>query len=328
MIQSVHIKNYRGFQEINVPLCPLTVLIGANDTGKSSFISALTRLFNPERITHLDLANNNPAEPIFIEARLEEQTSIQKKWKFSYLGDGNWVHTGEKPWNDPPPHFNKLAQIQLPTAGPTMISNGLPDSVGANELGGDGSGVPALLDYLLRRDRNRFFKFVEAMRGQVPGLDDINIRTPEASKRSLEFVINGGLIIPASEASAGVRLLLYYMAQVFHPNPPDILLIEEPENGIHPKRLKEVVRLLRGIATGGHTGHPSQVILSTHSPYLLDFVIPEVDQVLVFRRKEDGSRTVDPLDGERLREFLENEFLLGEIWFNQGEEGLVKKGAL
>ena len=65
-------------------------------------------------------------------------------------------------------------------------------------------------------------------------------------------------------------------------------------------------------------------MLTTHSPFLLDLVDLARVQVLVFRRNEDGSRTAEPADAERLRVFLD-EFQLGEVWLNQGEPGLVAK---
>ena len=101
-------------------------------------------------------------------------------------------------------------------------------------------------------------------------------------------------------------------------------MVEEPENGIHPKRLADVVALLREIAEGKHGDRASQVILTTHSPYLLDRVDLTRDQVLVFRRNADGSRSAEPVDAERLKLFLD-EFMLGEVWFNQSEEGLVAR---
>ena len=90
------------------------------------------------------------------------------------------------------------------------------------------------------------------------------------------------------------------------------------------RRLAEIVRLLRDLTTGVNGKQPAQVILSTHSPYLLDSIDLEKDQVLIFRRQEDGSRTAEPVDAERLKAFLD-EFMLGEVWYNEGEEGLIKK---
>lgn len=324
MIEHVRIQNFRCFRDVSAPVKPLTVLIGANDTGKSSFQKALYRLFYPSTRTLLDLPFDSTRSTIEYKLLLLGGGFVHVKNEIAYSGgDSFWMN--DLYIGDPPEGFRRAAFVQLPSNGPKMVSEGISDQSGANQLGEDGQGLPAFLDYLLRRDRPRFARFIQAMQEQVPGLEDVNIYTPDASHRSLELVIEGGRKIPGDEASAGVRILLFYMALAFHPDPPHLLLVEEPENGIHPRRLKEVIGLLRSMTTGQHTGHPTQVVLTTHSPYLLDFIDPKQDQVLVFRRQEDGNRTVDPMDLDRLHEFLENEFLLGEIWFNQGEDGLVRK---
>jgi len=182
--------------------------------------------------------------------------------------------------------------------------------------------IPALLDHLLRRDRERFFAFVDAMKERVPGLEDVHVATPSPQERRIDLKIDNGLVIRADDASVGVRLMLFFVALTYHPSPPKIILLEEPENGVHPRRLADVMKLLRDITQGVHCGHPAQVILTTHSPYLLDHVDLDRDQVLVFRREADGSRTAEPVDKERLKTFLD-EFMLGEVWFNQEEDGLV-----
>ncbi len=119
-------------------------------------------------------------------------------------------------------------------------------------------------------------------------------------------------------------MLLFFVALAFHPCPPRLILLEEPENGVHPKRLSDVIQLLRRVTKGELGASAAQVVLTTHSPYLLDLVDLAQDQVLVFRRNDDGSRSAQPADASRLKTFLD-EFLLGEVWFNEGEAGLVSK---
>lgn len=131
--------------------------------------------------------------------------------------------------------------------------------------------------------------------------------------------IENGLVIPADQASAGVRLIIFFVALAYHPQPPKLVLIEEPENGVHPKRLEEIMNLIRKLSKGEYGGYPVQVIISTHSPYLLDFIDLDNDQILVFKREENGDRTIAPVNKEKLKVFLD-EFMLGEIWFNEGEE--------
>ncbi len=191
-------------------------------------------------------------------------------------------------------------------------------------VGQNGERTAALLDYLLRRDRKRFFDVVDALRQNIPGLDDISIGTPDARTRQIELVIDGGFQLAADRASAGVRLLLFFVALSHHPRPPRTILLEEPENGIHTKRLKSVMQLLRSLTKPGQGRPAAQIIITTHSPYLLDAISLAEDQVLVFRRNDDGSRSAEPVDVERMKNFLD-EFMLGEIWFNEEEAGLVAK---
>ena len=150
----------------------------------------------------------------------------------------------------------------------------------------------------------------------------LDIGTPDPQQREIELVIENGLRIRAELASVGLRMMLFFVILAHHPNPPRTILLEEPENGVHPKRLADVMQLLRDLTKGKYGGHAAQVILTTHSPYLLDSVRIEEDQVLVFHRNDDGSRDAKPVDAERLKDFL-GEFMLGEIWYNESEAGLV-----
>ena len=45
-LQSVHIRNYRSLQDVQLELTNLTILLGSNGTGKSSILSALNWFFN------------------------------------------------------------------------------------------------------------------------------------------------------------------------------------------------------------------------------------------------------------------------------------------
>ncbi len=161
------------------------------------------------------------------------------------------------------------------------------------------------------------------MRSYVPGLSDLHAGTPAPHRRTIDVQFKNGLIIEEDRLSAGVKLLLFYTAIAFHPDPPKVIMIEEPETGLHPKRLGDVMNLLRGITEGKLAGHKAQVIITTHSPYLLDYVNLETDQVLVFRRQDDGSCTAEPANRELLEPFLKD-FMLGEVWYDRDDEGLLR----
>jgi predicted ATPase len=124
----------------------------------------------------------------------------------------------------------------------------------------------------------------------------------------LEFPTPEGQVLPSANVSDGTVLYLAYLALCFRPNPPRILLIEEPENGVHHASLKEIVRVLRHVTqTKG-----VQVVLTTHSPYLLDLMEPE--EVRVFTKDQKGAVHAKKLSDYEDVEDMKKHFMSGEIW--------------
>ncbi len=85
---------------------------------------------------------------------------------------------------------------------------------------------------------------------------------------------------------------------------PELILIDEPELGLHPAALTLVAEMLQ------HASDSRQVIASTQAPDLLSEFAPE--DVVVVNRHE-GASTFTRLNGDDLREWME-EYELGEIW--------------
>lgn len=285
MFSGIEITNYKCFKHCAVPLKPLTVLIGKNNSGKSTFLDALTVMRNRRKLTE----------------NAEGNTFHGRGGVSAFLLLG-----GDAPKN--------IVRLSLPVNGPSMEAPGLKDGSDAPPI--DGDSFPSFVDWLLRRDRKRFSSLVDALRAHIPGLQDLLVGVPDPRTRRIDIEMEGGWQTPADNASAGTRMMMLFVAMGFHPNPPDLLLIEEPENGLHPHRLREVIDVLRQVSTR------CQVVVTTHSPYLLDCIDASTDQILVFSRQEDGSCEAAPLDRDRIGVFLD-EFGLGEVWSNEGEAGLT-----
>ena len=308
MLERIKVKNFRCLRNVTVPLRPLTVLVGPNDSGKSAFLMALQYLTNIRNLDALDPWRAENSESVEVEGE-------QPGTLFRRRGNQG-THGG--PLDDLLP----ISLFQLPSTGIEMHSSGYSDEGRPPDIDPQGRGIPSLLDHLLRRDRKRFFDVVNAMKALVRGFEEIEIATPDAGSRRIDFLIEHGFRISGDRTSVGLRLMLFFVTLAHHPYPSRTILLEEPENGVHPKRLADVMKLLREITQGILGGHAAQVILTTHSPYLLDQLDLAQDQVLVFKRNDDGSRTAEPADAERLKTFLD-EFMLGEVWYNEGEAGLV-----
>ncbi len=85
---------------------------------------------------------------------------------------------------------------------------------------------------------------------------------------------------------------------------PSIIVIDEPDLGLHPQAISVLAALVKGAS------HSCQVILSTQSVSLLDQFDPE--HVVVVER-EGGQSTFRRLDAESLKEWLDD-YSLGELW--------------
>jgi hypothetical protein len=108
--------------------------------------------------------------------------------------------------------------------------------------------------------------------------------------------------------------ILGYLALMYLPKPPRVLLIEEPENGIHPNRVGDIVRILRRLVER----HPeTQIVMTSHSPYLVDAFQP--NEVTWCRRDGSGDVVLTRLDTLPEVERAMSIFSLGEIWTNELE---------
>ncbi len=85
---------------------------------------------------------------------------------------------------------------------------------------------------------------------------------------------------------------------------PSLIVIDEPELGLHPAAITIVAAILKA------TSLRRQVIIATQSPTLLEEF--DAGDVIVVDR-QDGRSMFTRQDPDRLREWLE-EYTLGELW--------------
>jgi len=188
----------------------------------------------------------------------------------------------------------------------------------STELAPDGYGLASSLDSLREVNPARFREIEAALKQFVNTVDLVTFPTVEPGKKTILFHEKpGGYRIHASEASDGLLLFLGYLTIAYAHGDASVLLIEEPETGVHPHRLKAIVELLRAISRGALGTRPVQVIATSHSPFLVDWC--DKNEIIVFYRDKDEEVRTKPLADvpdidERLKDFSPGEliFTLGE----------------
>lgn len=115
----------------------------------------------------------------------------------------------------------------------------------------------------------------------------------------------------APSLSNGTLRFAALVVAYFQPWMPELLSIEEVENGIHPARIRLLVELLRSQSSSSGT----QTLVSTHSPWLLNWLEPaELAHTLWFHRDAAGLIEVEPLGQKaRVRELIDAGHLLGDL---------------
>jgi predicted ATPase len=108
--------------------------------------------------------------------------------------------------------------------------------------------------------------------------------------------------------STGTLRILALLAVLRHPQPPPLIVIEEIENGLDPRTIHLIVDEIRNVVESGL----SQVILTTHSPYLLD-LLPLSQIVLVERDPKGQPIFTRPADQKSLDTWAE-QFTPGKLY--------------
>ncbi|MCR4413067.1 MAG: AAA family ATPase [Thermoguttaceae bacterium] len=275
-------------------------------------------------------------------------------------GPGRWDRTAVCQWNHgqiPPTdpaaaHLARVSKLLRPARryafDPKFMA--LPAVIDPQRkfrMDADGFGLPTLLLDILSHDPNRFLALRSRFCEFFPQFRSVRLQTENAMVRQYDpgsethtmgrgvghgiyFDTTSGQTIRAQHASDGVILFLGFLAIAHLPEPPNLLLIEEPENGIYPKRLDQVIRLLKQLVRQPEGPRFPQIVFTTHSPFVLSFFEPEEATFLTRdpENPEAGVRARPLRDAPQIRELLGGgEFYLGELWYNYGEEELFGESA-
>ncbi|NEQ39048.1 MAG: AAA family ATPase [Okeania sp. SIO3I5] len=202
----------------------------------------------------------------------------------------------------------------------------------------DGSGLAPNLDYLRNEAPDKFQSLQEMLQQVVPGVKRLGIRrakvvvdrqrlievdgksisyqeSQEMSGQEIVFDMKSGDRIPAHAISEGTILALGLLTVLMNPNPPNLVLLDDVEQGLHPQAQLELMSVLKQIIAA----NPNlQIIFSTHSPYIVDELTPS--QVHVLTNNNSGFTHCKRLDEHPDLEWAKQTLTTGEFWDAEGED--------
>jgi predicted ATPase len=180
---------------------------------------------------------------------------------------------------------------------------------GARPLAPDGSNIAEILRDIAAQSPETLAGIIETLRVIVPYIQDIQTVLTSELGRSIHLELTeGGIKLPSWVFSTGTLRLVALLALFRHPNPAPLIVIEEIENGLDPSSIHVILEEIRYLVASGK----SQVILTTHSPYLLDLV--PLQSIIFVERNAEGEPTFTrPADSENVTQWAES-FAPGRLY--------------
>lgn len=147
----------------------------------------------------------------------------------------------------------------------------------------DGSNLP-LVVRRLQKQHDRFQRWLMHVRTVLPDIEHIDVKEREMDRHLYLLVqFAKGPSLPGWMLSDGTLRFLALTLLAYLPPGNKVYLIEEPENGIHPKALESVFQSVSSVYEG-------QILMATHSPLLLALARPQ--DILCFARTESGATDI------------------------------------
>ncbi|MFZ4727944.1 MAG: AAA family ATPase [Pseudanabaena sp.] len=378
MLKHISIKGYKSIKELDLDLSPINVLIGANGSGKSNFISFFKLLHWMMRspgqlqlfVGQSDGANSLLFDGAAVTSQIEAELNFESKnlnlgytpnldyiFNLSYAATDTFVFGRELyAWNDPDQGniFDLLTEDEFTDLkfknryGVSSYESGYKESrlindsenktiteeiyssiqniatyqfhdtsrtarfkqkwdIDDNQFLKEDAGNLAPFLLRLKENEPRYYqRIVETLRQIVPFFADF-VFSPIRNSVILQWQELGtDLVFSPHQASDGTLRAIALVTLLLQPpeSLPDVLILDEPELGLHPYAINIIGSLINSVS------NCCQVILATQSPLLVDCFEPE--DIIIVERNERES-TFKRLVETDLEDWLE-EYSLSELW--------------
>ncbi len=177
-----------------------------------------------------------------------------------------------------------------------------------------GENLSAILLRIQKEKPMVYRRIVSVIQSIAPFFSDFYFQPTEAGMLRLQWQDKySGVIYGPNDLSDGTIRFIALTVLFMQPWTPKVIVIDEPELGLHPKAIDKLAGLIKLASKNG-----AQVICATQSADLISNFEP--DEVLTVNQYEDGTR-IERLDERSLASWLED-YTLGELW----KQNILKGG--
>ena len=145
-----------------------------------------------------------------------------------------------------------------------------------------GAGLPGVLEAIRDKDEASWAALRERFLHVFPLVQKLHLPSVSETQKGVAIELHDGKRIGAEVWGEGMLCFLAFLAAAYS-NASSVLLVEHPENGLHPSRIADVMAVLRELSI------ERQVLVSTHSPFVLN-ELQGHEVTVVVRDGEYGTR--------------------------------------
>lgn len=315
MIEFLRFTNFRVLRNAELRLGRYNLIVGPNGSGKSTLFEGL-RLLAGQSFTPSDEFRSTGFPR-------GAGVGLTAEWKGAQIGYS--AVNG--------PRFERIANLSSvveqeawDVIGRTRIFSLDAEKIAAPvqlrpamQLEADGSGLAGVLDRVRDEFPETFERLNEEISRLMPEFDRILFDTTGEGTRAFALRMREGQHkIRATELSHGVLLAVALLTLSYLPKPPSIIGLEEPDRGIHPRLYRDVQDALYRLSypeSFGMQRKPVQVIVTTHSPFMLDLHRNHPEEIVIAEKTDEGAQFHRLSDRPELMEVLDG-VSLAEAWYS------------
>ena len=339
----ITIKGYKSIKSLKLELKPINILIGANGAGKSNFISFfdfLNRLCT-RNLTEYVALRGGPDKLLHKGSEITNQISFEVSFQNQKNGYSATLERGDESFifiyeylifnrnkDVDIASFNSEAKIKTSdnfrakyiikhlesyrkyhfhdtskNSPFTQMSHVDNDRYFLYE---EGKNIAAFLYYIQVKHKVIYNRIIKTIQSIAPFFSDFFFQPNEEGYIRLQWQSKfSSTIYGATDLSDGTIRFIALTTLFFQPNPPDCIIIDEPELGLHPFAISKLAGMIKSVSS-----KDVQVILATQSADLINHFNAE-DIVTVNQINEESH--FNRLNREGLETWLD-EYSIGDLW--------------
>lgn len=164
----------------------------------------------------------------------------------------------------------------------------------------DAGNLSSVLFSLMTEHRPAFDELQQHLCSVIPGFKGLTVKARGGPGEVIAFWQESGIDqeLSLADLSDGILRLICWIYLCVHPNPPSLICIDEPDQGVHPRTLPVLAALFE------KASERTQILLATHSSYFLTQF--DISQIAVLRKENGEAKFIKPGESQVLIDMLDD----------------------